>query len=245
MRWLFCLFLTSPAAWALHIVIDPGHGGEDHGARYNSIREADLALNVSLELSRILKAHTNIKTSLTRTDDSNLTLEQRVTIATEQKADLFLSIHANSSPNTKARGSEFYFQNQLPPNEEMQYLAYKENQIQKQQAEGIIDADKKADVLAIIDDLRKQSRIKKSYQLIKLLQQEWGKDMSHSNPIRQAPFYVLTQNQIPSVLIELGFLTNPTDAQKLNTKSFQKKLAQKIYQAVLKLEKDVDRPSLK
>lgn len=224
-------------AASLNIAIDPGHGGSDSGAVYGRAKESEIALKVAQELKKQLDTDPNFSASITRDGDKNLSLQERVQFAEKARADLFLSIHANSSPDQRARGVEFYFQNHLPADEETLYLAAQENQMQKMNEtaiESASDPTKKNDVLAIIEDLKRQHRIQSSHALSRTLFMAWqnSTDKIDSNVIRQAPFYVVSKTNVPSVLVELGFITNPHDSQKLINPDYQKEIARRIYQGL-------------
>ena len=122
----------------LYVVIDPGHGGSDAGAVYGDAKESDIALKVSLQLKKLLEKDRDFKVSLTREADFNLSLEERVQKAEKQKADIFLSLHANASNDQRAKGVEFYFQNNLPADEEAMYLANLENKMAVEQADNTL-----------------------------------------------------------------------------------------------------------
>lgn len=215
-------------------MIDPGHGGVDTGAVYGPAKEAEITLKVAQYLKALLDASQSYQASLTRTQDAALSLQERVQFAEKEKADLFLSIHANASPDKRARGVEFYFQNQLPADEESLYLANLENQVvkadNKSESENI---SKKTDILAIVEDLKRQTKMRSSYALSARLLKSWNlSGKQNSNIIRQAPFYVISKTNIPSVLVELGFISNPKESQKLIQSQYQKEIAQKIFEGL-------------
>lgn len=229
----------------LHVIIDPGHGGTDSGAVYGKAREADIALSVGKELKRLLEADPHFQVSITRENDHMLSLQERVQMAEKNKADLFLSIHANSSPDKRARGVELYFQNHLPADEETLFLAANENQMLKTveaTSDASSDPTKKNDVLSIIEDLKRQDRMSSSLKLSLSLLQSFSRPLkpdqkTEANVIRQAPFYVVSRTHIPSVLVELGFITNPKEAEKLVQASYQQEIAQKIYSGLRQYKK--------
>ncbi len=231
------------AALPLKIIIDPGHGGVDTGAVYGSAKEAVITLQVAQHLKALLEKSPDFSASLTRTQDAAISLQERVHRAEQEKAELFVSIHANASPDKRARGVEFYFQNQLPADEESMYLANLENQAVKDQPEtNEQDINKKTDVLAIVEDLKRQTKMRSSYTLSEHLQKAWNPTGSkNSNVIRQAPFYVISKTNIPSVLVELGFISNPKESQKLIQPQYQKEIAQKIFQGLQAYKEMIDK----
>src|SRR4051812_35220658 len=130
MRWTVpAIFTVACVAHAspLNVTIDPGHGGHDHGASRQGVYESDITLAVAKRLTELLRKDKRFTTQLSRDNDQTVTLYRRAVNAKTRKSDVFLSIHVNSNPDTRARGAEFYFQNQLPPDEESMFLAHKEN----------------------------------------------------------------------------------------------------------------------
>ena len=217
-------------------MIDPGHGGIDTGAVYGSARESEIALKVAQQLQKRLAADSRFEPMMTRERDLALSLPERVKKADQAKADLFLSIHANSSPDQRARGVEFYFQNQLPPDEESLFLAASENKhesvVETNEAAGPAKAE--GDLRAIVEDLSRQVRVKKSLLLSRVLARSWQKEEKiTASSIRQAPFYVIAKSNRPAVLVELGFLTNPTEAAKLLKPETHAQIAARIHAGLL------------
>lgn len=247
---LFSSFVQA-STQPLHVMIDPGHGGTDTGAVRGKAREAEIALKVGTYLKTLLEQDSNYQASLTRTTDKNLSLQERVELAEELKANLFLSIHANAASDRRARGVEFYFQNHLPADEETLFLAATENKVAKSNAlenQNTQDPTKKNDVLSIVEDLKRTHRMVSSHKLSKKLLMAWEETnpeiKNNSNIIRQAPFYVVSRANMPSVLIELGFLTNPKEADRLINPEYQKEIAQKIYRGLQKYKDLMDKSNL-
>ncbi|MFV8249915.1 N-acetylmuramoyl-L-alanine amidase family protein [Bdellovibrio bacteriovorus] len=240
------LILCSPPAFALHIMLDPGHGGVDTGAVYGGAKEAELVLKVAQKLQTLLAKDEKFKVTMTRTSDRNLSLPERVKMAEGSKADLFVSLHANAASDQRAKGVEFFFQNNLPPDEDALFLASQENQMVLNSRElhdisGGDELSKKGDVAAIVEDLHRQNRLSSSLRLTQTLTQVWGTDNNAAQAtIKQAPFYVISKTTMPSVLIEIGFLTNPREAKKLVSAEYQNDLAQKIYTALQSYKEKMD-----
>jgi N-acetylmuramoyl-L-alanine amidase len=243
---LFSIVFNAQAG--LKVVIDPGHGGADAGAVYGQAKESEISLQVAKKLKALLDKKGGFQTTLTRVSDQNLSLPERVNLAESSKADLFLSIHTNASPDQKARGAEFYFQNQLPADEESMYLANSENKMLKEVSETEKDSEedlsKKSDVLAIIKDLKRHNKMMNSFTLSNYLYKSWFAGTKKSSAIRQAPFYVISKTSIPSVLIELGFLSNPKEAEKLTQAAVQAELAQKIMKGLIDYKEMVDKSEI-
>ncbi|MDG0815918.1 N-acetylmuramoyl-L-alanine amidase family protein [Bdellovibrio svalbardensis] len=242
--------LWAGPASAFHIVIDPGHGGTDTGAVHSNIKEADLVLKVANKLKALLEKNEKFKVTMTRAADRNISLPDRVKLAEGSKADLFVSLHANAASDQRAKGVEFFFQNNLPPDEESLFLASQENQAVLNSMHATDDTSndlsKKGDVAAIVEDLRRQNRITSSLRLTQTLTQTWENDVRSSQAtIKQAPFYVISKTSMPSVLIEVGFLTNPREAKRLTSADYQSDLAQKIYTALVSYKEKVDKAEAK
>lgn len=243
------LTLSATKGMAFHIMLDPGHGGVDTGAVYGKAIEADLVLKVAQRLQSLLEANELFKVTLTRNNNQNLGLPARVKMAENANVDLFVSLHANAANDQRAKGVEFFFQNNLPADEESLFLANQENQMAANAKElhlisGGEDLSKKGDVTAIVEDLRRQNRMNSSLKFSQTLSTIWHKDtQSAQTTIKQAPFYVISKTSMPSVLIELGFLTNPHESKKLLKADYQKELAQKIYAALIAYRKNLDKPS--
>jgi len=250
MKFLFVPFLFSGAVAAaapvpFKVMIDPGHGGIDTGAVSGAVRESDIALKVALALRDRLKADSRFTAFLTRERDQALSLPERVRRADQSEADLFLSIHANASPDPRAKGVEFYFQNQLPPDEEALFLAATENKIEKRDEDPDKSAEgkKENDVAAIVEDLKRQQRTQTSFRATRAFADIWRAGSKiDAHTIRQAPFYVISKSDRPAVLVEVGFVTHPTEGPRLGQKSEQIRLAENIYRGLVRL---VEKPALK
>jgi N-acetylmuramoyl-L-alanine amidase len=248
------------------VMLDPGHGGIDTGAVRGSLKESEIALRVSLRLAELLKENPHFRVELTRKTDQALTLDERTSLAKQEKIDLFLSIHLNSSNDPRAQGKEFYFQNQLPVDEESMFLVSRENaeNLTDGRADGHSDAhagqegrsepekhkpseglSSKSDIKRILEDLSRNERIKASSELSQVLYETWissGKPRKKgSRAIRQAPFYVVSNVPAPSVLVELGFLSHPLEGPRLAQASYQEELAKSLYTGLVKFKETVDK----
>lgn len=241
-RWLFLIsiLLFSLESYALQVMIDPGHGGIDSGTSHLGVHEKDLVLKVANYLKDLLADNPQFTVQMTREKDQHVSLSERVKKAEKNQADLFLSLHANSNPSSRVKGTELYFQNSLPPDEESLILADQENQAEAVAASASKAAaespSKKGDIMAIVEDLHRQYRAKSSLKITQLLAQDWS-----TASIKQAPFYVVSKTSMPSVLIEVGFLTHPEEAKKLSSVKYQQEIAQKIYKAVLQYKEMMDK----
>lgn len=241
---LFIFTSQSVLARPFRVIVDPGHGGKDIGANRGHLREADIALKVGKYLAQLLKRDRKFRVNMTRRGDTSLSLKQRAEYANSKKGDLFVSIHVNASNDYRAKGVEFYLQNQLPPDEDVLYLANRENEtsdlLRKQKKEEQLSNH--ADVINILEDLNRQYRMSRSHELARELYSQWsGRKKSQHRAIRQAPFYLVSNVQMPSVLVELGFLSHPKEAKKLQQSAMQKKMAYSIYRGIIKFKELVDK----
>jgi len=240
------LFSWLAQAATMTVLVDPGHGGIDDGAVRENHKEADITLKVGRKVFELLRNDPAFKAHLTRDSARGLSLSERAQMARTKKADIFISIHVNSSPDVKAHGAEFYFQNQLPPDEESMLLAHRENSSDASGArvpyEFLENSAFPSDVSSIIGDLLDGDRVLRSSQLSKALKVNWrGSKKNKTNSIRQAPFYVLSQITVPSSLIELGFLTNTADVIELTSNTSQQRMAEDIYRGIKAYKDSMDK----
>jgi N-acetylmuramoyl-L-alanine amidase len=247
----FFFFSQLAGAAPLHIMIDPGHGGVDTGATRGNLKESEIALKVSSYLADLLRQDPRFQVSMTRTTDTKISLDHRTEAAEAAKADLFLSIHLNSSRDPRARGQEFYFQNQIPVDEESMFLASRENEEVKSETDAD-GADAKAEPLSsksdlkrIIEDLHRNHRVIESSEIAKILLETWLSNSTTSTvgsrAIRQAPFRVVSNIKIPSVLVEIGFISHATEGLKLAQVDHQKDMAQRLYKGLIKFKETIDK----
>ncbi len=211
------------------VVIDPGHGGPDHGARGPSgAFEKDLVLEVAKEL-RTAFERKGMRAVLTRDTDRFVTLVERTEIANRARADFYLSVHANSAEDQKPHGSETYFLSVEASDDEALRVAMAENDVFKL-AEPARDS---ADVVGtILGDLIRTDHLRASSELARVVQHELGRVAPPSRGVKQAPFVVLMGVNMPAALIELGFLTHPADERRLRGAAHRRALAEGIARAV-------------
>jgi N-acetylmuramoyl-L-alanine amidase len=214
------------------IVIDAGHGGHDPGAIANGVREAELVLDVALRLEKLLKDKPGFDVVLTRRTDEYIPLEERTAIANRQAGDLFLSIHANAGRNPSARGIETYFLN-LATNPEAEAVAAREN-ASSAQTMGTLPKILKAIAL--------NNKLAESRELASILQTSLVRRLRTQNKgvrdlgVKQAPFVVLIGAQMPSVLAEVSFVTNRSEAAFLKQQTYRQQIAQALYDAILRYQ---------
>lgn len=214
------------------IVIDAGHGGHDPGAQGNGLVEKDLVLDVALRLQTLLQEQPGVEVVLTRDTDVFIPLEERTAIANREGADLFLSIHANASTRKDARGLETYFLN-FATNPEAEAVAARENATSSQGMGHLPE---------IVKAITLNNKLAESRELATLVQTQMMRKLKPQNAtlrdlgVKQAPFVVLIGAQMPSVLAEISFLTNRTDASLLKQTAYKNRIAQALCDAILKYQ---------
>ena len=220
------------------IAIDAGHGGKDPGAvgKHGTL-EKDIVLSISKKLYALLRKEKNIRPVLIRKNDTYISLRGRIKKARKFKADLFISIHADAARNRKASGSSIYVLSQHGASSEAaKWLADKENAAD---LIGGVSLDDKDNTLAqVILDLSLSATVETSIKASSVILSKLKKvSKIHSHNIGQAGFVVLKSPDIPSMLIETSFLSNPREEKKLKTAKFQKEIARAIRDGILDLIK--------
>jgi N-acetylmuramoyl-L-alanine amidase len=215
------------------IVIDPGHGGIDSGTSgVNGLMEKDLVLDEALRLSRHLSERTNYVVHLTRDSDVYIPLKERVNIGRSWRADLFISLHADSNPDTGVNGLSIYTLSESGSDKEAAALARKENQ--SDVIAGVDLAGGNSTVAPILIDLAQRDTMNRSSRFaegaVSMLSR--STDILPRQPHRAAGFVVLKAPDVPSVLIELGYLSNEDDAGQMNTARWRNAVAQSVATAV-------------
>jgi len=217
------------------IVIDAGHGGKDPGAvGYRGTKEKDIALDVAKRLEKKLSKNLNVKIVMTRDEDIFLRLSERTKIANENNGSLFISIHTNAAEDRRASGFETFL---IGPNknEAAVRVAARENAVLE--LEGT--TGKKLTNEDLIQATIAQSAFAfKSEQFASMVQKEIKKRVqSKDRGVKQAGFYVLMGASMPNVLVELGFISNPSEEKKLRSPQYRDQLATAIYRAVEQYQK--------
>jgi N-acetylmuramoyl-L-alanine amidase len=221
---------------AIVIAIDAGHGGEDPGALGpQGAREKNVTLSIAKELQRQINAERGYRAELVRTGDYFIPLRRRTEIARKQGADLFVSIHADAAQNTSAFGaSVFALSDRGATSETARWLADSENQSDLIGGAGNVSLDDKDKMLAgVLLDLSMTSSLSSSLNVGQKVLQNVGRVTPlHKRRVEQAGFMVLKSPDIPSILVETGFISNQTEAKKLSTVSHQQALARSIQTGV-------------
>ena len=218
------------------IAIDAGHGGEDPGAiGHGGIYEKRVVLAIAKKLESMLKKEKGFRPKLIRTGDYYVGLRERTKRARESNADLFISIHADAFSSPKAKGASVFALSQRgATSEAARWLADKENSSDLIGGVGGVSLDDKEDVLAgVLLDLSMTASLSVSLDLGQtVLNNMGGVSKLHKRRVEQAGFAVLKSPDIPSVLIETGFLSNPSEAKKLKTSRYQATMAKAIFKGI-------------
>src|SRR6266850_1247216 len=214
------------------IVIDAGHGGHDPGAQARGLTEAELVLDVTLRLEKLLQKVPGVEVVLTRRSDEFIPLQERTAIANREGADLFLSIHANASPSAQARGIETYFLN-FANNLSAAAVAARENAASSQAMGGLPDFVKAIALNNKLDESRDFATQIQHSMLERLrTTNRTIKDLG----VKQAPFVVLIGAAMPSVLAEISFVTNPQEAKLLKSAVYRQRIAEALFNAIRKYQ---------
>jgi N-acetylmuramoyl-L-alanine amidase len=216
------------------IVIDPGHGGLEVGARGKfGTLEKDVTLAISLRLKALIEKSLAFNVELTRDRDLDVSLENRAAMANNHRAELFISIHANSSYRRNANGSETFFLSLNATDEEARRLAYLENN--SADLEKPLAPENEGDIQMILWDMAQAAYLKQSQRLAEIIQDELNTLLNTKDRgIKQAPFKVLTGVACPAVLVESAFISNPEEERELVREGFQEKVAQAIYRGLVR-----------
>jgi len=214
------------------ICIDAGHGGEDLGAVGKSkLLEKDLTLQISRKLKKLIESKTGLRVIMTRDQDSEVSLNTRASIANNQQAQMFVSIHVNSSFRKSAYGSETYFVSLQATDPEALELARKENQNPEDPGEAI----KNDELKMILWNMAQTEYIRESSTLAEYVQFELNELLGTRNRgVKQAPFRVLMRTAMPAVLVETAFISNAAEEKKLKNEEFLDKIAFAIFNGISK-----------
>ena len=217
------------------IVLDPGHGGKDQGCHGHHLNEKDIALNIALQIGVIIsREHPEITVRYTRIDDTFVPLHKRVQMANEEDVDLFISLHCNALNDASAHGIESYVMG-LHTSKENMDIAKRENDVidlEDNSAYGK-DFDPYSAEGHIMIAMHQQNNLEKSIDLADFTQDAISHNTTFRNRgVKQAGFVVLRKVIVPSILIEAGFITNPSDAKNLKSRNVQEKIAASIVNGI-------------
>jgi|CZLA01.1.fsa_nt_gi N-acetylmuramoyl-L-alanine amidase len=211
------------------IVIDAGHGGHDTGTiGPNGLLEKDVVLDVAKRLGRLLESRLGAEVIYTRQDDTFIPLETRTAIANRERADLFISVHANSSRDADARGVETYYLNFTSSPEALE-VAARENAVSEKSIHELQDLVKKIALKEKIEESREFAGDVQASLYDGLALNNAG---IRNRGIKKAPFIVLIGANMPSILAEISFVSNPTDERKLETSEHRQRIAESLYRGV-------------
>ena len=219
------------------VAIDPGHGGKDPGAvGYQGTHEKDITLAIARRLKERIDKEPNMRAVLTRDDDYYISLPQRRINARRANADLFVSIHADANPKAHAHGSSvFTLSEHGATSTTASWLANKENSVDSDLMSGIDITSKSKAIRELLLDLSLSATINDSVKLAEyVLKQLGGINHLHKRNVEQAGFAVLKSPDIPSILVETAFLSNPKEEEKLRSKNYQDKMADAMYLGIKK-----------
>ncbi|MET0502379.1 MAG: N-acetylmuramoyl-L-alanine amidase, partial [Candidatus Binatia bacterium] len=213
------------------IVLDPGHGGKDPGAvGVDGIAEKDIVLAVAKKLAHKLTQEMGVQVILTRSDDRFIALEDRTAIANAQDADLFVSLHMNASPNGEARGLETYYLDKTTDEASLR-LAARENATSRKNV---------SDLQFILSDMTQNLKLEDSITLAHHIQHSLVDSMSKNIAdvrdlgVKKALFYVLVGARMPSVLVEMFFITNKTEGRAMSQENYQDAVVDALYDGIVK-----------
>ena len=213
------------------IVIDPGHGGHDTGTiGPDGLKEKDLVLEVGRRLGKLLEARLGAEVVYTRKDDTFIPLETRTAIANQQRADLFVSIHANSSDDPSARGVETYYLNFTSSPDALE-VAARENAVSEKSVYELQD---------LVTKIALKEKIEESREFAGDVQESLHSGLAAKSPgirnrgVKKAPFIVLIGANMPSILAEISFVSNPTDEHRLETGEYRERIAEALYRGIAK-----------
>jgi N-acetylmuramoyl-L-alanine amidase len=227
----------TPTSAIQTIVLDPGHGGEKDGARGPAgSYEKHITLAVARQLKAALEARLGVRVLLTREDDRHVELEDRAAFANNNKADLFVSLHTNAFVRPTATGAAVFYLSVNDYSEEAKRLAIAEN---GRALPTISGGDRQIEM--ILWEMAQVQHIEKSASFAGVIEQELRARVKMSNrAIQQAPFIVLVGANMPAVLVEMGFISNPGEEKLLNSAAFQQQIVQGLVQSIIRFRDQLD-----
>ena len=218
------------------VVVDAGHGGEDPGAiGPQGTQEKVVVLDIAKKLARLINASKGYRAILTRTGDYFIALRRRRDIARQQRADLFVSIHADAFKNPRAKGASVYaLSRRGATSETARFLAARDNEADLIGGVGAVKLDDKDKVLrGVLVDLSMTATVGASLDVGKHVLNDMGRFAHlHKKNVEQAGFLVLKSPDVPSILVETGFISNPAEAKRLATSAYRQKMAKSIFKGI-------------
>jgi N-acetylmuramoyl-L-alanine amidase len=231
------LIFDQPVSALRTIVIDPGHGGDETGARGPAgTVEKDVALAVARQLKATIEQRLGVRVLLTRDGDQTVALDQRAAFANNNKADLFLSLHANASVRGAVAGAEVFFLSLDDYGSEARRIADAEGRAVPALGGG------SRQIEVILWEMAQVRHLEASGALASLVEQQLRQRVPMSaRAIQQAPFRVLVGANMPAVLVEMGFITNPEEEKLLNSAAHQQQIVQALYEAIVRFRDYLER----
>lgn len=228
------------------VVLDPGHGGKDPGAEASGYRESSLMLELAAAVKESLIRNTEFKVLLTRNEDVFLSLEDRITIATQSGADLFISLHADAVIEGEASGTTVYLLSENATDKMSAQLASRHDRSEILRDVDLSGID--SQVASVLIDMARQETKPRNEAIASFILQVFKEQITElsSQPLRYAAFSVLKSPDIPSILIEAGFMSTPSDLQNLITPKWRVEFADALSEAILRWQiKDKQQKFLK
>lgn len=233
--------LSEPASRMQVVVLDPGHGGHDPGAiGARGLEEKAIALDVAKRVRRVLRQNANVVVHLTRESDRFLSLEERTQFANARGADLFVSIHCNAAPNASASGLETFYLDNTTDRAAIRLAAFENRTAPK----------KMSDLQMILRDLEQSAKVMESHALAHRVQRSMLEALQGFSPaprdlgVKGNLFYVLMGARMPSILVEVSFITNPQEERLLRSEAYREKAARGIAEGILAFLQGQEPPGL-
>ena len=214
------------------VVLDPGHGGKDPGAEASGYREANLMLELAAAVKESLIRNTEFEVVLTRNEDVFLSLDDRITIATQSGADLFISLHADAVIEGEASGTTVYLLSENATDKMSAQLASRHDRSEILRDVDLSGID--SQVASVLIDMARQETKPRNEAIASFILQVFKEQITElsSKPLRYAAFSVLKSPDIPSILIEAGFMSTPSDLQNLTTPEWRVEFADALSEAI-------------
>ncbi len=215
------------------VVVDPGHGGENMGALgFNGVYEKEIVLSIAQLIKEKLEAQTSAAVQLTRDADETVPLERRITFANEQQADLFISLHCNSSFSQKPLGIETYVLSEKALAEESAKLSR-----QVVQPRGLYASAADPAAAAVVKEMLQFAAHRDAQGFAQQVQKDLvAATRSQDRGVKELPIIILRGAEMPGVVIELGFISNPQEAKSLSRSSYQNRVAQAVVDAIVRYD---------
>lgn len=223
------------------MVLDPGHGGHDTGARGpTGLMEKDVVLDLAWRLRRLLQERLGLRVLMTRTEDVFVPLQERTAIANRAKADFFISIHVNGASKRGAVGFETFYFTREPSDSDARASAQRENLVIE--ADAARGEDQESLLRTILADMAVTRDIRESSQLAELTLISLEKLLKVENRgVKSGPFYVLATAAMPAILVESAFITSPKEERKLQREAYRQRVAEAMFEGIARYKARYER----